>query len=425
MSDISGIIKGTGVALEKEAFKQFGAAVENQAKGLLGNIFGDGGGAPPKLANDASVVTQNIEPGVWDPTPYASAIASGKGNFDPKTKFLFKVGFKLNPTVTNAAARLNVDIDVLNRDLTFLVKQVDLPKVNFEYQEVNLYNFKTKVLKSIGHREISLSFYDDTGNRALDFVNVYMKLLRPSSRMVPTRGTALENYGMAFDGSLSALDSAGRAALLGGAINILDQIIIEQYYIDRTTPIAFGALLMNSYVLTNPRIESFDIGDVNYEEGSSPAMINATFNFDTLHIQTKLEAPDSSQIPSLAGADMMQNAEREDLLIKRGNPMAAGASRNPFVDILARQGQRLVQTAIASKMHKYLGGVAGGALSGATSAISSTLGTAAGRTLGNVAGGVTSSISKLTSPPVKDSSTSSSQVADLSRQAPSADQDAF
>lgn len=155
MSDFSSIIKSTGVALEREAFAQFGAAVENQVKGALGSIFGRTGG--PKISeSDAQAAAKNAQIGVWEPTKYAARVA--ESNLRPKNKFLFKVKFELFEDVKQAISVLQPDVYDIVKDLTFVVKQIDLPTVQFDYQDVNMYNFRTKVLKSISYRDLNVTF---------------------------------------------------------------------------------------------------------------------------------------------------------------------------------------------------------------------------------------------------------------------------
>lgn len=427
MSDISGIVKGMGVSLEQEAFKQFGAAVGDAASGMLGNIFGSGatsvlssrGGLP-----DAKTAAANVAPkekSVWDPTRYAAAYASGQGNFDPKNKFLFKVSFSFNPSIIEAMSRMNFDASDLAKSMTFTVHQIDLPKVEFEYEEINYYNVKTKVLKSISNREISLSFYDDTGNRAIDFINIYMKLIRPVTRSKLMTGTDLGDNGFSFSGSHDRLDTASRGVLPGDAANIFSRMTIDHFFLDRMQDSTTQAIKLNSFYFTNPRLSSFDIGDLDYAAGSDFAAIKSVFNFDALHIETGKQAAsaDNRTTPDYpTGGDIMQATAETALQSSVGTTMQAGLGKNPFVEIIARQTQRAVQTAVGSKLHKMLGTKDGGAIAGA---ISGSLGTAAQRTLSSMGNGMISGIGKSTPPPVKDNSATSEEAGNLAKRTSSND----
>lgn len=417
MSEISGILKGTGIALERSAFDMFGAAVQDQVKGALGGIFGVP--SSEKITeSDARAAVKTAQVGVWDPSRYAAALASGAGNLDPKGKFLFKVRFMIAADFAESAKRLNIDLSGLSRDLTFIVKNIDLPKVQFEYEEVNMYNFKTKVLKSITNRELALSFYDDTGNRALNFVNLYMQLLRPITRRAQLPGKELQNHGFAFDDTMYGLDTGGRGILAGDRIDILDTIVIEQFYLDRASQNTIDCIKLNTFICTNPRFESFDISDQDYENGGAANMISLNFGFDALFIETGLDGK-KMMTPSLQGGDILQAAEELSPQIKRSPTVGPGNSRNPFMDILSRQGGRLAQTAISSALRKTVGtGLAGQALSGAIGTLSGTLGSAASRTIAGIGSNMSPGIAIQTPSPIKDNSTPSAQIPNLASQSP-------
>lgn len=415
MSDISGVISGAGLALEQEAFKQFGAAVQGATRGALGSIFGQSK-KPALTPTDAqSVTARSSESGIWSPTPYASAIASGAGNYDPKTKFLFKVKFSFHDESITAARAMNIDLGAVSQNMTFIVKQIDLPKLEFNYEEVNMYNFRTKILTSIKHREINMSFYDDSGNAALDFVNAYLQMLQPISRKVQMP-EHLEDHGFAFSDNYTQLDTAHRSAILQSTrTGIMSEMVIEQFYLDRTASDVSQAVKMNSFTFTNPRLTNVDISDQDHEQGGAVNTIAAIFDFDSLHIDTGANGL-TSAAPSLPGGDLL-NAMNEGSASARIGPQSqAGKAMNPFIDILARQGQRAVQVGLGSILHKGMGGVAGGALSGAISDLTGALGFAANRTLTAVGSGISQGLAIPAVPPLKDNSTPLGQVIDLSSQ---------
>ena len=419
MPDISGLIKNTGVALEAEAFKQFGAAVSNTVDGLLGSVFGKS--PQPGISDAQQAINANKEPGVWDPTPYASAIASGAGNYDPKNKFLFKVKFQFHVEPAQMAASLGVDVNDISRDLTFVVKSIDLPKIDFEYEEVNMYNFRTKVLKQIRNRELNMTFYDDTGNHALSFANVYMMLYKPISRMEQSPTRQHEDHGFAFNKDYRGLDTAYRGFLPGNRKDILSKMTIEQYYLDRTAQNVREATRLNTFVFINPRITNIDIADQDHEVGGTPSTITAIFDFDALRIEVGKNALTDRTAPDLGGADILVGGDEAAANITRGTPSQAGKAGNAFVDILARQVQRGVQDTVSGTLNKALGGIAGGALGPAISAVSGALGGAANRTVAAGGTSVAQGIALPSSPKVTDNSTSSSQVANLSSRTSSTD----
>lgn len=420
MADLSGIIKNTGVALEAEAFKQFGAVATNALSGILGNV-------PPKAnPSDAqAAIGLNSTPGVWDPSWYAAALGDAT-NYDPKTKFLFKVKFEFHQAVAQMASSngLGVNLNDISRDLTFSLKQIDLPKIDFDYEEVNMYNFRTKVLKQIKNRELTMTFYDNTGNHALAFVNAYMKLLKPISRIERSPSIDYENYGFAFDPSYVGVDTAYRGYLPGNNKNIISKMTLEQFYLDRTQHDPVQSIRLNRYIFTNPRLTAFDIDDQDHEAGSEANTITTTFDFDALNITMNisgLEHKTPNMEKGRGGSRDILSAFDDIAPELKRSKNAAGKTNDPFIDILARQGQRAVQDTVSGVLNRTLGPIAGGALSPAISSVAGALGAAAHGTISGVAGGVAGAISIPSSAPVKDNSTPSSQIADLSKQVSSND----
>lgn len=418
MSDISSFIKGTGVALEAEALRQFGAAVE----GKIGSILNKGGNTGTQMPN-----INGINNGVWEPTPYASAITSGAGGYDPKTKFLFKVRFEFSPAVAQMASSMGVDIADISRDLSFTIKQIDLPKVEFKYEEVNMYNFRTKILRNIEYRELSLTFYDDISNHSLNFVNIYMMLLMPITRRMYGPSSRFEDQGMTFDDVYIAPNTSYRSSLPENARNVITMLTIEQYYVERASDMVKSPLdivKLNSFKFTNPRITTFDISDQDHSIGSEANQITMQVDFDALHIDTRVAAQDRQTV-SMVGADILDEAETIAAEVIRGTPTQAGKARNPFVDIIASQAQRAAQSAVSNALGKAVSGVlgtsAGGALGGAIYQVSGAVGEAAAKTLRNVKLGTSQGAAKPSTPPIADNGAGTAQATNLASQSTPSD----
>jgi len=420
MPDISGLLSSTGVALEAQAFRTFGAAVTNQTGNVLGGIFG---------TNNGTTINQNVNPiprdriathGDWNTTKYAAVIASGAGGYDPKNKFLFKVRFEFHEAAKRIAATLGLDVEhSLDRDITYIVKQIDMPKYTLEYEEVNMYNFRTKVLKRINHEELSFSFYDDVANNAIKFMNVYLQILQPLARRKWSTDAPLEDYGFAFADTIGGNDSSMRAAIraLNGmeSKDILRSLTIEQYYLNRTNTNLQGtqirqAIYANVFTFTNPRISSFDLDDQDHENGNTPNMLNCKFDFDALNMQTGVIADtiERSATGLMAINDIL-SGEAPAGGIRLNGPTQpgglGGTMASPFINIIANQGGRMIQTTISNEIHKSgLGRIAGGELANATSLLSGTLGTQAAKTLRTAGNGIADGIVAPKPPPVTDNS---------------------
>jgi hypothetical protein len=422
--DISGILRNTGVALEAQAYQTFGAAVNNQAQGILSGVFNSGSIGGINNANggdnrivDFDQVTTDYN-GIWSTVNYAQALASGVGGFDPKNGFLFKVSFEFDTEVAKIANQLGPNVlNVLNRNLSFLVKSIEMPKFKFDYTEFNYYNFRTKMLRRVQHEPLSFKMYDDVANNALSFINTYLQLLAPIHRQEYTAGSDLENNGFAFSRDLSQFDTSQRGVLgeLGSQKNVLRSMKIEQYYLDRSdgtlakTAIR-RAIRANVFTFTNPRLDSFELPDHDYDATSEPQQISCTFDYDALHIKTGLYVDEMEQ----DGDGFM---EMNDILGDRDGSLVIGPNQrgpvslggggggamSPFLGIIANQGGRLVQTAVTNALYRNgMGGIAGGALANAISTIGGTLGTNASRTLALAGRGVSVGIVAPNRPPIAD-----------------------
>jgi hypothetical protein len=424
--DISNLIGGTGVALEAAAYKQFGAAVQGQVEGQLASIFGNSNTPPPfDPANPTNVnvapgAILSPTPGVWDPTPYADAFASGAGGFDPKTKFLFKIKIEFDQRAAQMAASYGIGVDLnslLRDELSFVISDITLPKVDFEYQDVNMYNFRTQVLTRIKNGSLDLNLHDDIGNRAITFMNAYLALLKPITRRVPGDGMVLEDHGFAFSKVYSGLDTSYRGALpygVGGntpdSSRILSRITIEQYYVERgkTTPTA-SATKINSFIFTNPRVTRFDATNLDHSMGSESNKISVSFTYDSLHIDIGKVASAANGTPVFPGGkDLLSGVTPEALQYQKGLPQQQGKSENPFAAIISQQARRGVASIVSGALSKSpFGTIAGGALQGAIGTISGALGTQASNTLGTIGTGVAQQFRASPAPALIDSAASS------------------
>lgn len=400
-ADISGIIQSTGVALEREAFQQFGAAVADGAGGLLRDVFGVPQQDPNGVGNNPTVHDQ----GVWDTTRYAAALVRpDQVEFNPKLKFLFKVSFKFDPYLLDAARQMGYDMSYLEQSVPFTIRHIDRPKFDYEYEEVNMYNFRTKVLKSIRHREVSFTLYDDVGNNVLSFINLYRKLQQPISRTNQSPSQRHEDYGMQFDQSLRSIDTAFRGVLPGDRKNILEKMTIHQLYVERGNQNGVPASWVKSidYVFMNPRFTNIDLDDMDHENGGSFNLITIASDFDAMFMDTP-KTFKQSLAPSFPTGDI----PADGMGIETTN--AQGKGGNPFIDIIANQAQRGVTQSVSNLINKTLSTTPmGAAFSGQLSGVSSLIGEQAKRTLGGIGDFARSGIAKLS-----DDSVPRSQIPDL------------
>jgi hypothetical protein len=419
MGNIQGIVGYTGVQLEAEAFNALGAAVANQAGGLLPGIFASGAAGSdigPELATDLA----QSQPNTWDPTPYAAAFASGAGGFDPKTKFLFKVSFRFIPDVQAEIAQL---MGIPNNgqfaaQVTFTLKNIDLPKYRFEYEEVNYYNFRTQILRRIMHDELGFTMYDTTGNQALNFLNAYLQVLMPSTRQAYTTNFALWDHGFAFTQNPSQGSDPGsraEAGVNGESINMFDQMIIDQYYLSREPSSNLRgsnivqAIKANSFIFTNPKITRFELGEHDHERGSEPQMIACAFTYDTLYMRTGQQGSAVNANGPTMNDDILSNV----LPTPIASPvLIGGGGGNPFLNAFASQAGRTIASSVTNIIAQS--GLAARSPGGGsyTSAVYGALSAQVSRTIQSI-GSVAPGISAATPPVLSDNSQNTGQASQI------------
>jgi hypothetical protein len=446
MPDISAILKSSKIALEKQATDKFGSAVEDFVKGKLG--LGDKTKPLAKIGKR--------DPYSWYASSYASALSGGT-DYRPKLKFLFKVEFIFTPEAIAAYPQLK------SQDFTFMIKSVDRPKVDFEYEDdVNQYNFRTKVLKKIRHRELTVTFMDDTGNRVFDFFRTLMFLHSPITQRAlqreiidgkkpPSPLTITEGNGMAFTsaidlGKATQADIAHRGVInpafgqSGGVGGSIACIRVKQMFInpggyvgpDNVRKIDPQEVI---YDFLNPRIVSFDLDDLTHES-SDPSLLTMQFDYDWMEmvkVGTLYEADGPTYnitVPGITNAPVDtlsgKQAPRDVAQSPKGVSPAGGG--NPFLNILTNQASRAAQKITADVVNKAvkqiagkgpLGGLVAGALTpiaaGAGSYVNGLVGTGARDLLTGAASAVRGTFTTSTRPTASDSATRTSDNATIIR----------
>ena len=415
MIDYSSSLPSRGIQLDAKPLNKFGAAADGSSP-QLGNMIPGGltGARPTQSAGGENGASDSVK--IMDMSRFAAQFTSNEiGSMinAPKMKFLFKVSFAFNPAITEYATGLGIDVDTLTRQLDFAVKQVDLPKADFEYEEVNMYNFKTRVLKSIKHREINLTFLDDNANNALNMVNAYKMLLQPITRVAQDPTAPLHDFGMSFDDEVGAQNTAGRGTLPSDIQNIISKITIHQFYNSGT---ASGPMIMvNEYIFVNPRLTMTDINDVDHE-GTSFNTISIIFDFDAVHIAAGKDATTSTNKPTAplkydmsydGGGNTNSSANSGstgggDSGIQPAGGGQAGSASNQFADARAQIQPRFdgVDSPGGNMGHQGIKGPLGEAMK--RSQQQNKLGTP-------------STFSTPANPPLKDNSASQNKVLDMTR----------
>lgn len=351
--NIKPILDSAGIALERSASDAFGAAVDDFARGTLSTLG---------ISTAATPTSTAREPGNYYAGSYAAALAGGT-NYRPKLKFLFKVEFVFTqeairqfPWLASASAN----------DFTFLVKTVDRPKVDFEYEDdINMYNFRTKVRKKIRHRELTMSLMDDTGNRVFNFFRTLMMLYSPITRRSLTRdGTNVKpdatslstGNGMEFTDGIDMQNIAHSGVINSPVGNAIETIRVKQMFVDPSQQLN-NALKEVIFDFINARLVSFDLDDLSHES-SEANVLTLQFDYDWM------EMVDSGSLSTMDGpnANIIApglNGVPADMTPAGGATNGAGGLGNVFAGILANSAGRAVQSVTSSAVNSIVKQVAG------------------------------------------------------------------
>lgn len=363
MANIKPILNSSRIALEKQAADRFGAAVEDFSRGVLGPALG----VPPPLPGGH--VPFNRNDGSFYASSYAHALAGGT-SYRPKLKFLFKVEFIFTPEAVEQFPSMLGGSKA--NDFTFLVRSVDRPKIDFEYEDdVNMYNFRTKVLKKIRHRELTIAFTDDVGNRVLNFFRALMMIHSPItrrqldrelfgvSRQVPPSPLSIQSgNGMAFEGVGEGRlnDNAIRGVINSNVGNVIQTIRVKQVYVDPGSPLG-SAVQEVIFDFLNARLVSFDLDDLSHETSDANIM-TMQFDYDWMEIVdvgplAKMDGPEYNvAVPGVGGAPV-------DMSVYGSQALSNPGGGNGFMDIARNQLGRAAQQVTSEAINRGVTSIAG------------------------------------------------------------------
>jgi hypothetical protein len=304
-------VKALSGAVESFTSNASGAisgALKNMVSGSMKPKDAIRGGIDSLLSKSVTDAFGGIEQtggGSWQSSKYAADFAE---SWAPKNKFLFKVKFNFNDPF---------QMDSTATEFFYAVKQVDKPKVTYDYDEVNMYNYRTKVLRMMHYDPLTITFHDDVGNKVLNFFDYYRRCMSPlANSMAYTKddSTLLEYGGMNFDDFTEGAPknggyTAGTGFLPNNQKNILKSIELVQIF-------AHGADY-NKFTFVNPKITNFDFDDLDHDVSDGNSM-TASFEYDGL-VVSYANSSDFKGLPATYPGDNMQPGSAPKGLSHRPN----------------------------------------------------------------------------------------------------------
>lgn len=333
-------------------------------------------------------------------SPYATDLIA----YAPKFNFLFVIDVEFAPEYERWSD--------IGRTMSFVVKRSTRPSVEFEYEEVNMYNFHTRVPKRTIYPPVTMSFYDDNRNAAHLFYTGYTRAMSPIANMM-IEGQAqtgkYETSSMEFGGGpdASSFNSShpstmGYAASLGPLLGETTSIVqrIRLYHV-----FDYGRL-MNIYNFYNPRILAFNQTDLNMAETGDGAEFDFQFAYDSMFIEPGFSIQEGGNNKNLE--ELTNNGNTATYPIKPifnddDDPMLDN-SQQPLGAIAQFQAEEATENNYvartvdnfksASTAKGASSGGIGGLVDSVTSGVSSTIGGITGGindAIGGVTGAVTNS----------------------------------
>ena len=187
-------------------------------------------------------------------------------------------------------------METIRRSLVFNVKQIDGPKVNFQYDTLNQYNRKRNVYRRVDYDPINVVFHDTMNNSALKFWKYLYELNLKDGR----------NKSPAYAGDMGSSKQTSRSPYQPNSLTTENDFIsdhnfgLESSLINHTYPIKSLDLFIvharkyNLIRFIHPKVIAMQHDLFSYES-SQPIEIALQFAYETVIYETLNTPFDASQ----------------------------------------------------------------------------------------------------------------------------------
>jgi len=234
------------------------------------------------------------------PTPYASFFSALQ---PPKFPFMFATKFELYP-----------DFQTLFGGTAFpdgapywFVKQATRPNMNYQYEEVNMYNYRTQVLRRSEFQPATITMYDDLKDATGSWWNTYIRLMSPITNiMEDAYASEYEESGMDWNAAETAslltedlrtpdratggintnqpgLDYAAGTGVLPSSSDLGNIQILKSIQVMHIIEFGKKAVI---YTYRNPKFTEIRFNELDWEQ-SGPSTVEGTFVYDAFEISYK------------------------------------------------------------------------------------------------------------------------------------------
>lgn len=187
----------------------------------------------------------------------------------PRAKFLFMVNF-FRPTSPNA------NYMDWATGISFIVKSITRPNISFKVETLNQYNKKRVVQTGLEYQPITVSFYDTYDQRVVKMFKEYVEHYYGDFAF-GTRDSW--NYDVTSAEYLQETDEFG--------FKVNGLIPNDEYFFENIEFYQFGGGTYNKFILIHPKLVSFDYDDEDYTDTTTPQMVNMTFAYEGIVMESE------------------------------------------------------------------------------------------------------------------------------------------
>lgn len=261
------------------------------------------------------------------------------GADQPKYKFNYVVSFNYRDTLKNGlsdkasygANENAIDNQDKMRSISFGIKQASRPNPTVVYQDINMYNYRTKVATKVDYGAVTLVFYDDVKNRAHDIVASYLKTISPIANVSNPLFAGMYDtisLGEVQDSTFPDVSSLG-------ALNNFESLgPIQSITLTQMLPLQIeGSSAVESsvqYIYMNPKIVNINLDDVDVTV-SDVSTVSMTFTYDSVYIAKVSANPGTVTITGTNGT----NLSPLDKFVKGVSTTLSPITNNPLVSSLS------------------------------------------------------------------------------------------
>jgi hypothetical protein len=222
----------------------------------------------------------------------------------PKLKFNFTISFEYTDMFTAYAG----DDDPYS--ISFGVKQITRPNPNVIYEDINYYNFMTKVATKMDFGVTTVTLYDDINNKAHNIFKNYIEAISPLANNERISAPLLHQTGQSTSASIGPLTSS--------AVNGPIKSIRVTHLLDQS-----GRKVIYDYL--NPKIQNVALDELDMTQ-SDVNTISFTFIYDTYKVTNEGASRDYEG--DVGASEALQTSERWEREANRRNQEARRRAAN-------------------------------------------------------------------------------------------------